>query len=514
MIELRNAITPTDPASTLLAYSLLTEPDPLQINGAGILTLVVSRNRSSKFPSETVTSTEIKVTLLVGKSAGTLTPDASGIETQLPDGWGKDSAGGVITLTPAGDAGVFGPEGISFVFAGFNVNREPGTTTVKIHETASSRSQPSTERTAEFLVPKFPARFQLSDLTLTDPPTPHIPYDGSATLMWTGMGDGVSYSLEYEPDDEGGVITLPVQSTGPRTVGPLTRTGSVFFTLKAKVKVPGQDNPLIVPRQLMVSIETPRLKASMQPVSVPPNGLARLEWHALNMASCTLDPGGLGPAGQVLEKSGVLFFLIPASPATRLFSITATPAKGEPSVQQFTISVDPSIKPNQPAIEVTGQQGPTGQRGADRQEPFRTAGDGGPGGRGLDAALTQTLAALDLTSNPPRVVPINVTGGKGGTGGAGGDALGWHSEGPGGTGGRGGAGADAALNLTIDPSLQPSAQYVINVIPGPGGYGGEGGRQSGQNGQPGPPGSTSMAIKEAPEQKEPEGNQDQTERIQ
>jgi hypothetical protein len=499
MIDLRNAITPTDPASTLLAYSLLTEPDPLQINGAGILTLVVSRNRSSKFPSETVTCTKIKVTLLVGKSAGTLTPDASGIETQLPDRWGKDSAGGVITLTPAGDAGVFGPEGISFVFAGFNVNAEVGTTTVKIHETASSQSQPSTERTAEFRVPKFSARFQLSDLTLTDPPTPDIPSGGSATLMWTGMGDGVSYSLEYKPDDEGAVITLPVQSTGPRTAGPLTRTGSVLFTLKAEVKVPGQDNPLIVTRQLMVSIETPLLKASMQPLSVPPNGLVRLEWHALNMASCTLDPGGLGSAGQVLEKSGVLLFLIPASPATRLFSITATPAEGDPIEQQFTIAVDPRIVPTERAIEVTGQQGPTGPYGGDQ------GGDGGTGGRGLDVTMTKKLPALDLTSKPARVIPVNVTGGKGGMGGMGGVSIILPVIG---NGGQGGPGGNATCDLTIDPSLGPPAQYVINVVPGPGGDGGQGGEGSpfggsGRPGEPGPPGSiVSVSIKEAPEQKE------------
>jgi hypothetical protein len=495
MTNSSSTILPSDPAATLLAYSLLTEPDPLQINGAGILTLVVSKNRSSKFPSETVTCTKIVVTLLAGKSAGTLTTDAAGIETKVPDGWATGPPGGVITLTPAGDAGVFGPEGIFFIFGGFNVNSEPGTTTVKIHETASSQSQPSTERTAEFLVPKFPAQFSLSDLRLLAPDQPDIPYGSCAELMWTGVGDGVSYSLEYQPADDGPPVRLPsIGSAGPYTTVPLTRTGSLTFTLTAKLTVPGQDNPLILTRQLTVSIETPRLKASMQPLSVPPNGLARLEWHALNMASCTLDPGGLGPAGQVLEKSGVLLFLIPASPATRLFSITATPAEGDPIEQQFTIAVDPSIVPTEPAIEVTGQQGATGPFGSSGKR----GGDGGPGGRGSDASLTKTVPSLDLTSRPVRVVPITVIGGQGGTGGAGGVALGWNPQGPDGTGGRGGPGGNATLNLTIDPSLQPSAQYIINVVPGPCGNGGQGG----EGGQPGPPGSASISIKEAPEQKE------------
>lgn len=44
MINLRNAITPADPTSTLLALRALHRSGPLQINGGGILTLVVSNS--------------------------------------------------------------------------------------------------------------------------------------------------------------------------------------------------------------------------------------------------------------------------------------------------------------------------------------------------------------------------------------------------------------------------------------------------------------------------------------
>jgi len=488
MINPRNAI-PTSSSDALLTYSLLTQPDPLQINGPGILTLVVSKSPQTH---ETITCTEIKVTLLAGKTAKELTTDASTIGTQVPSQfWSADIEGGIITLTPTGDAGKFGPAGAAFVLSGFTVNAEPGTTMVKIDETASSDSQPSATRTAKFLVPKFPVQFQLSDLTLTDPPTPEIPYDGSATLMWTGTGDQVSYTLEYQPADDGPVMSPSIGSTGPYTAENLTRTGSVTFTLTAIVTVPGQDQPLIVTRPLTVPIETPRLQAFMEPLSVPPNGLVRLEWDALNMVSCTLNPGGLGPPGQVLEKSGVLLFLIPASPATRLFSITATPAKGEPIQLQFTITVDPTIVPNQAGIEATGQQGPTGQFGGDYDDgSWPWSGNGGPGGRGLDAVLRTTVPALDLTSNPARVIPITVTGGWGGTGGPG-DASSWP-----GSGGQGGPGGDAFVDLTIDQTSAPPAQYIITLVPGPGGDAGMGGRD-GPKGQPGPPGSTSMSIQEA-----------------
>src|SRR6476620_6492858 len=106
---MHNAI-PTSSSDALLTYSLLTEPDPLQVNGAGTLTLVVSKSTH-----ETITCTEIKVTLLGGKSAKELTTDASNVGTEVPSKfWGADNDGGVITLTPTGDAGTFGPAGISF----------------------------------------------------------------------------------------------------------------------------------------------------------------------------------------------------------------------------------------------------------------------------------------------------------------------------------------------------------------------------------------------------------------
>jgi hypothetical protein len=503
MIELRNAITPIDPSSTLLTYTLLPAPDPLQVDNPGILTLTVSKSLNS--PDGAITCSQIVVTLPEGKSADTLMPDAS-IKTQVPTDpkgnklWSAANDDGVITLTPTGtNAGQFRAQGVSFVFSGFTVNHQPGTTTVSIDETASADSAPTPAvRTADLLVPKFPAQFSLTDLTLIDPTTPDIPYGGSAELMWTGTGDGVSYSLEYQPADDGPVMSPAVGSQGPYTADNLTRTGSVTFTLTAEVTVPGRDNPLIVTRQLTVSIETPALKASMQPLFVPPNGLARLEWDALNMVSCTLNPGGLGPPGQVLGKSGVLLFLIPGSPATRLFSITATPAKGEPIGQQFTITVDPNIKANQPGIEAAGQQGPTGQQGS-------VGNDGGTGGPGLDPVLRKTVPALDLTSNPARIIPITVTGGKGGTGGQGGDpdASGWPGD-----GGQGGPGGNATLDLTIDPSLGPPAQYIINVLPGPGGDGGwAGGDSVGSPGTRGTPGTaTSISIEEV--QEEQEGDHD------
>src|SRR5687768_14635659 len=106
MINLANAIPKS--SNALLTYSLLTQPNPLQVNGAGILTLVVSKSPQTR---DTITCAQIKVTLLEGKSAQQLTTDASDIGTQPPsDFWGahNEDESGVITLTPTGVAGKFG----------------------------------------------------------------------------------------------------------------------------------------------------------------------------------------------------------------------------------------------------------------------------------------------------------------------------------------------------------------------------------------------------------------------
>src|ERR1700674_55951 len=465
MINSRNAI-PTSSSEALLTYSLLTEPDPLQVNGAGILTLVVSKSPQSTH--ETITCTEIKVTLLQGKTAKELTTDASNIGTQVPSNfWGADNDGGVITLTPTGDAGKFGPAGISFVFSAFAVNSEPGATIVKIDETASSASNPSVTRTAQFLVPKLPTQFQLSDLTLIDPATPDVPYDGSATLMWTGAGDQVSYSLKSQPADDGTVLSPPIGSLGPYTAENLTRTGSVTFTLTAKVTVPGLDNPINIPRQLTVTIESLSLKASVLPTTVGPNGLVRLEWDAPNAASCRLDP-----EGTPLALHGVMWLPVPA---TRLFTFTAIPAKGRRAQQQLTVTVDPSIQPTEAGFKIIGAAGHTGREGYVSDPGYDSGGTPGfEGEAGGDAIVRGILPPLDVSPRPARVIPITLIGGKGGFGGGGGynEATSEHygKNFPGGNGGRGG---DAILDVTLDAAAGPAAQYIVVMSAGKGERGGD-----------------------------------------
>jgi hypothetical protein len=454
------AATSTD---TLLSYALYVDPDPLQVNAAATLTLVVSNGSR-----QAITCSSIRVTLPAGTNAKDLIPSAAAVETQVPPNWSAAAAGGVITLTPSGDAGTIKGESVTFVVV-TKTNGEPGTATVTIDETASSPSQPSDTRTTTIPVAKFPIQFRLSDLIVTDPSDHDVPAGGAATLMWTGQGDLVSYTMEYQPaDDEGSLVSETVGSTGPYTTKvPLTRSGSVTFTLTASLKVPGQDQPLIVPRQQTVSVETLSLDVIVGPPTVGVNGLVKLHWDAPNADHCTLEDG------TPLPPSGTRYFVLRN---TRKFTVTAI-GLGDLKQQQFTVTVDPNIKPTENGYVVagnTGKQGCGGRSCSDDRPPCHPT-SGEQGQRGGDAILRRQLPPLDtIHDRPARVLPIAVTGGRGGPGGDGGAR--WtmggqdHDRQPQGPGGSGG---DAILDVTLDARNEPAAQYIIQQLsagaPGDGG---------------------------------------------
>jgi hypothetical protein len=445
---------------TLLTYALFVDPDPLQVNGSCILTLVVSN--STRAP---ITCGAIRLTLPVGTNAKDLIPSGVGIETQRPPDWSAGQDGGVITLTPSGDAGTIKGDSVTFVIA-TSINGEPGTATMTIDETASSPAQPTpAERTATIALPKFPIQFRLSELTTQDH---DVAYGGSAMLMWTGAGEKVTYSLEYQPADDGVPVTRNVSNVGPCTAKNLTRSGSVIFTLTASVTVPGQDEPLIAQRQQIVTMETVSLSCVFEPPAVGFNGLMRLTWKAPNADRCTLEDGTR------LPRSGTRYFIMRT---TRQFTVTAF--AGDSAIQQIqhTLDVEPDIKPNSDGYTITGVQGTQGDPGtsSDGESGFPRPTAGRPGGPGADGVLRQRLPRLDTTRAPARVVPIVITGGRGGPGGAGGGQFLISGQEvnikPNGAGGPGG---DAILDVTLDAPGEPPAQYIIQLVPGAGGDGGGG----------------------------------------
>ena len=429
---------------TLLAYAFLADPDPLQAGGMATLTLIVSNPGR-----QVVTVSSIAVLLPVGTNAKALTPDASGIQSQLPVGWNVSQTGGELALRPATpEAARVAGGGLSFVFARIQLNAEPGTVSVAITETASSPAQPSPQpSTAVLALDKFPRQFSLGGLTATPL---RVDPGGSATLMWSGSP--ADYSLYYDPGT--GPVDARVGSAGPYVAANLARPAGVTFTLRVSVNVPGQDLPLLLQRQVHVDVAAVTIDAfEASPSTVGPNGLARLSWRTSNAASVTLDPGN-----QTVPASGVRYVTV--APGAGPFTLTARGSHPRWSAQQQrTVTVDPAIVATDAGYVQVGRNGAHGAPGWPGQNGER-------GENGQDVHLTGYLPPLDFSSRPARVLPIRLVGGNGGLGGDGG-------PGRGGMGANGGRGGNATVDVAFDETLPP-AQYLVQAIAG--GQGGPGGR--------------------------------------
>ncbi|HST60251.1 MAG TPA: hypothetical protein VLK84_16210 [Longimicrobium sp.] len=458
------AIRANASSDTLLSYVMFTSPDPLQASARNaILTLVVSNPRS-----QMVTVTSLVVTLPVGTNAKDLTADAAGVQTQPAAGWQASNAAGIITLTPTG-SGEIGPDGLTFVFASVDVNAQVGLCTVTLDETASSPSHPAGDRTASIGLPKFPTQFQVGDLQAQPL---DVPGGGSTTLMWTGTP--ATYTLQYQPADEGTPVSQAVGNTGPYTASNLTRTGQVTFTLLVQVPVPGLDTPLTVERQVSVTVETLSLTVQAEPPSVGVNGLVRLAWQTSNAASCVLaaTPSTPGANGAV-DLAGSLYFILTQQTS---FTLTATDANGKQLEEQRTVAVDPTIVPTPNAVGyvLTGATGAAGADGAaGTPDPFASTpfGDGSPGSPGSPGGDALLRATLPPVGSGGSVLPITVTGGTGGAGGSGGPPCGDANRGQWGQGGNGG---NASIDVRFSASAGPPAQYIVTVTGGAPGVNGEG----------------------------------------
>ncbi|HYW11884.1 MAG TPA: hypothetical protein VE871_08005 [Longimicrobium sp.] len=467
---------------------MYTSPDPLQASVKNaILTLAVSNPGA-----QVVTVTRLVVTLPVGTNAKNLTADATGVQIGVPDGWQASNAAGSITLTPSGAAGEVSTAGLAFTFAAIAVNAQVGLCTVTIHETASSPSGSAGERTASIGLPKFPAQFQVSDLQANPL---DVPSGGSTTLMWAGTGTQATYTLQYQPADEGQPVSVAVGSTGSYRASNLTRTGQVTFTLLVQVPVPGLDQPLTVQRQVTVAVATLSLAVQAEPPSVGMNGLARLGWRTSNAASCVLSvtPAVAGAgAGGAVDLSGSLYFVLAQ---TTSFTLTATDASGNELEEQRTVIVDPSIVANTAGHVVTGTPGTPGAGGSTGPGPdippygsYGVGGPGGHGGRGGDGVLDATLPPVGPGGT--WVVPITVTGGAGGKGGDGGppDPSLPQNEAFG-LGGQGGNGGNAVIDVCFSLGAADPAQYIVTVAGGAAGMGGRSGPTGSETALPGTPGT-------------------------
>jgi hypothetical protein len=467
---------------TLLTYALQADPDPPRIGGAAGLTLIVSN--MARHP---ITCTKIVLTIPVGTGARDLVADTTALQTTKLFGWNIDQSGGTITFHCEAGAAI-GDDGLSFGILDLAINDQPGTAKLDIDETAARDGGQSQTGSTAIEVAKFPAEFHLGELT-ANPVV--VAGGGSTTLMWTGSVDA-TYTIEYQPHDDGTIVQQPVGAVGPYAATDLRRGAGVIFTLTATTSQPGSDEPLVVQRQVAVEVDVLSLQVAVEPPSVGPGGLVRLRWNAPNANHCVLDDGSVQPA------VGSVYYVVSAD---REFTVLAYAPGGGSLQAQAAVTVETSIVPTEPGYSIVGAQGPVGGHGANGSGLWSDTSDGGPGGVGGDGILQQSLPPLD-TIGHGRVIPIQLTGGKGGTGGAGGIWTPWPRQDPFGirNSGQGGQGGRAVLDVTLDHQNATPAQYIVTMTPGPGGDGGpgqKGGTQTriwGQPGSQGPSGSISATI--------------------
>ena len=459
---------------TLLSYALKLEPDPLQAGSPADLVLV-----ASNAGDDSVVCAKIVLTLPVGTDGSDLIDGSASIEAIPPAGWTVDQSGGAVAfVAPGGGATVEG-QGLVFRIATV-ANAVAGVARIALEETASPPGMPEQDRSKSFRAGKFPADFSLSDLTPVPAGRTDYGTGDTASLAWVATGEGVSCKLDYQPSDQGPAVSVPVPNVpdgGFYQTNPLTRFGSVTFTLTASVPVPGFDDPLTAVRQLTVSVESLAIDVAVEPPRVGPRGLARLRWSAANADHCLFDDGTR------VETSGVRYFL---ATATRSFTVTAVAADGRTKQALAEIMLDPSIQATEAGYVQTGA---TGSPGHDYDEEPDPAGgvDGegtptyypaAPGVNGESLTIALSLPPLDTTGSAARVIPISIAGGTGGPGGSGP----MPSMGPSGLAANGGPGGDVSVTLALDPSLGPPAQYLISIK---GGTGGTGGYPDAAQGSPG-----------------------------
>jgi hypothetical protein len=235
------AVTQLTGSDTLLAYSLMTTPSPVQVSpqagppSVAALTFVVS----CPLAVGQATVTQIAFNLPVGDpgspDSGSLTDTAGGISPSVsssgPDGWqiGPGAAPGSFVLTPgSGQTGIIDAQGLTVALTGIQVSPVVGTAQVKVVEQAQADGFPAQARVTGIAVPKFPYGFYAGNFA---PDEPLVQHGATVTLTWVGSTNA-SYTLLWGNSSQ--VVTNLRAWTSPPLVGTTT------FILEVAAQEAGQ----------------------------------------------------------------------------------------------------------------------------------------------------------------------------------------------------------------------------------------------------------------------------------
>jgi hypothetical protein len=346
----------------LLTYKVSTNPDPLQVSpqsgdvscdpppgDASCATLTILVSNSSE---DIINCQSIDFGFSVGKNASDFSEDLTGVAVTSPPGWNFTPDGNDFTATPkTATDGAIGKDGLTFTLSKMKVNKEPGTASLLITETASSPTadppQPQDDRTTSLPLAKFPLEFKVSDLMFA--PDPPLDFGGSVTLSWVGT-EGATYELRYE-----GCSPDPITQTKDNPPQPLPFNGNykiddlekdTTFYLHVKLVVPGQDNPPTLERFVTVAVVQPQPKITSFTASFTSTKLI-LNWATTNAVSCTMS-GDPHPVN--LNSTDDSYFILWAASLSDTYTLTATNSVGKdtetiqvnPQITSFTASFTPS----------------------------------------------------------------------------------------------------------------------------------------------------------------------------
>lgn len=203
--------------NTLLAYSITTNPFPLEASGQSgspylaQLTVVATNNTGSD-----VTLQGVTIKIPVGQGAAQLTNDAQKIgpvpsanwtlkDTQYPTGFVQ-----YLFLPNTGYGTVAKNASLNFIFNNIQINSQTGQAEIDVTE-GSNNCLPPNCPVAQLFVTKFPNAWGQVSFWVDHP---DMPAGGTETLHWAGPS-GATYSIEYYDAQHRSIINVPAQGELP-----------------------------------------------------------------------------------------------------------------------------------------------------------------------------------------------------------------------------------------------------------------------------------------------------------
>jgi hypothetical protein len=282
--------------STLLDYSVATDPFPLQATEVATVSVVAS-NPSPDPGDNPVQVTGIEITIPIGDGGSALTADATSIAPLAPTGWTlqPDTPAGVYAFVPPGGSIEVGADSLVFALQQVAVNDQPGYVQgFRVTERSGGEAAPQ--------LTKFPAGWGSVDFWV-DPP--NITSGQSTTLNWAGPA-GATYTIEYAAG--GAVVNVPGPGQPPLAnrgaypgaqAPPLEPAQTTVFTLQVSL-TEGVDQYTTQTQKTVTVVELPAITLFTGTLAAAGTGYElNVQWAAVNADYCMLgsDATELAPQG-------------------------------------------------------------------------------------------------------------------------------------------------------------------------------------------------------------------------